>query len=198
MLHEWCRTVLWTKRNSISWHWWQVILLKIPKKNMFLIKKGQTFQNFKITYRSSTLMFAYETYFTILLHRLLSHKMMLPSSKTKVKPSQFRTKAAATSFIQQHIDAHCDAWEHSLKFLQGKIQNYIESKKNIHKMQGSLSIVELDQNIQFSSMSWKWWHVNWCIQLSKYYLLNHNWFWQSRCSWSSECNVQLSGGLDKC
>ena len=119
---------------------------------MFLIKKGQTFQNFKITYRSSTLMFAYETYFTILLHRLLSHKMILPSGKTKVKPSQFRTKAAAASFIQQHIDAHCDAREHSLKSLQGKIQNYIESKKNIHKMQGSLGIVALDQNIQFSSI----------------------------------------------
>lgn len=119
---------------------------------MFLIKKGQTFQNFKITFRSSTLMFAYETYFTILLHRLLSHKMILPSGKTKVKPSQFRTKAAAASFIQQHIDAHCDARVYSLKSLQGKIQNYIESKKNIHKMQGSLGIVALDQNIQFSSI----------------------------------------------
>lgn len=52
------------------------------------------FQNFKITYRSSTLMFAYEIYFTILLHRPLSHKMVLPSGKTKVKPSQFTTKAA--------------------------------------------------------------------------------------------------------
>ena len=104
---------------------------------MFRIKKGKTFQNFKVTYRSSTLMFAYR-HFTILLHRLLSHKMILPSGKTKVKPSEFRTKAAAASFIQQHIDAHCDAREHSLKSLQGKIQKYIESKKNIHKMQGSL------------------------------------------------------------
>lgn len=116
---------------------------------MLLIKKGQTFKNFKIMYRSSALMFAYKTYFTILLH---SHKMILPSGKTKVKPSQFRTKAAAASFIQQHIDARCDAREHSLKSLQGKIQNYIESKKNIHKMQGSLGIVALDQNIQFSSI----------------------------------------------
>ena len=78
--------------------------------------------------------------------------MILPSGKIKVKPSQFRTKAAAASFIQRHIDTHCDAREHSLKSLQGKIQYYIESKKNIHNMQGSLGIVALDQNIQFSSI----------------------------------------------
>ena len=78
--------------------------------------------------------------------------MILTSGKTKMKPSQFRTKAAAVSFIQQRIDTHCDAREHSLKYLQGKIQNYIEGKKNIHKMQGSLGIVALNQNIQFSSI----------------------------------------------
>ncbi|KAL9973405.1 hypothetical protein ACROYT_G019861 [Oculina patagonica] len=72
--------------------------------------------------------------------------------RTKAKSSQFRTKAAAASFIQQHIDVQCDAQQHSLKSPQEKIKNYLETKKTSHKSQGSLGVVTLDSNIQFSSV----------------------------------------------
>ena len=96
---------------------------------MFLIKKGQMFQNFKITYRSSTLIFGYETYFTILLQRVFSHKMILPSGKTKVKPSQFRAKAAAASFIQQHMDAHCDPENIALNLCRERFRITLKVRK---------------------------------------------------------------------
>lgn len=69
-----------------------------------------------------------------------------------MKPSQFKTKVTAASFIQQHIHASCDAQQHSLKSLQETIQNYLEIKKNTHKMQGSLGVLVLDNDVQFSSI----------------------------------------------
>lgn len=70
---------------------------------------------------------------------------------TKVKPFQFKTKAAAVSFIKQHIDPSCDATKRSLKSLQDEIKCYLEIKKTSHETQGSLGIVALDKRIQFSS-----------------------------------------------
>ncbi len=69
-----------------------------------------------------------------------------------MKPSQFRTKAAAAMFIQQHIDVHCDAQKQSLKSLHEKIKKYLKMKKNTHKVQGSHGIVALDIDVQFSAI----------------------------------------------
>ncbi|CAB4020104.1 Hypothetical predicted protein [Paramuricea clavata] len=70
---------------------------------------------------------------------------------TKVTPTQFKTKASAIAFFQQHIDSDCNAGS-TLKVLQAKIQNYLEKKRTVHKKLGSIGIVILNEERRFTCL----------------------------------------------
>lgn len=70
-----------------------------------------------------------------------------------MKSTQFRTKAAAMAFIQeQGVVLSCNSNQLTLKDLQGKINQYLQARKHLHKKSGPVGSVSLDETIHFSTL----------------------------------------------